>query len=141
MPLNIPTPPPGCVSEKQENDVINAILKQSAAEREFVLQVCIGSDSLFSLAVASSHFISFSVPNFVNFLKRLCVQLLHISERRRVKHEGNAADGTRNGEPTVPLLLLQAPDQHPGTQFMGEKVRPATANVTHCQLLTTRLLK
>uniref|UniRef100_H3DHJ1 Ral GTPase activating protein catalytic subunit alpha 1 n=1 Tax=Tetraodon nigroviridis TaxID=99883 RepID=H3DHJ1_TETNG len=38
MPLNIPAPPPGCVSEKQENDVINAILKQSAAEREFVLQ-------------------------------------------------------------------------------------------------------
>ncbi|XP_061824396.1 ral GTPase-activating protein subunit alpha-1 isoform X5 [Nerophis lumbriciformis] len=38
MPLNIPVPPPACVSEKQENDVINAILKQSAAEREFVLQ-------------------------------------------------------------------------------------------------------
>ncbi|XP_049918495.1 ral GTPase-activating protein subunit alpha-1 isoform X1 [Epinephelus moara] len=37
MPLNIPAPPPACVSEKQENDVINAILKQSAAEREFVL--------------------------------------------------------------------------------------------------------
>ncbi|KAI3367931.1 hypothetical protein L3Q82_026760 [Scortum barcoo] len=37
MPLNIPAPPPTCVSEKQENDVINAILKQSAAEREFVL--------------------------------------------------------------------------------------------------------
>ncbi|XP_062253853.1 ral GTPase-activating protein subunit alpha-1 isoform X5 [Platichthys flesus] len=36
MPLNIPAPPPACVSEKQENDVINAILKQSAAEREFV---------------------------------------------------------------------------------------------------------
>uniref|UniRef100_A0A4W6FLB3 Ral GTPase activating protein catalytic subunit alpha 1 n=1 Tax=Lates calcarifer TaxID=8187 RepID=A0A4W6FLB3_LATCA len=40
MPLNIPAPPPACVSEKQENDVINAILKQSAAEREFVLHVC-----------------------------------------------------------------------------------------------------
>ncbi|XP_068436905.1 ral GTPase-activating protein subunit alpha-1 isoform X4 [Clinocottus analis] len=38
MPLNIPAPPPACVSEKQENDVINAILKQCAAEREFVLQ-------------------------------------------------------------------------------------------------------
>ncbi|XP_060939376.1 ral GTPase-activating protein subunit alpha-1 [Limanda limanda] len=38
MPLNIPAPPPACVSEKQENDVINAILKQSAAEREFVFQ-------------------------------------------------------------------------------------------------------
>ncbi|KAM9787205.1 ral GTPase-activating protein subunit alpha-1 isoform 6-T6 [Syngnathus typhle] len=37
MPLNIPVPPPACVSEKQENDVINAILKQSAAQREFVL--------------------------------------------------------------------------------------------------------
>nr|XP_012776782.2 ral GTPase-activating protein subunit alpha-1 isoform X4 [Maylandia zebra] len=37
MPLNIPAPPPVCVSEKQENDVINAILKQSAAERDFVL--------------------------------------------------------------------------------------------------------
>ncbi|XP_034530541.1 ral GTPase-activating protein subunit alpha-1 isoform X3 [Notolabrus celidotus] len=36
-PLNIPASPPVCVSEKQENDVINAILKQSAAEREFVL--------------------------------------------------------------------------------------------------------
>lgn len=44
MPLNIPAPPPGCVSEKQENDVINAILKQSAAEREFVLHVrCLDS--------------------------------------------------------------------------------------------------
>uniref|UniRef100_A0A3Q3C5Q2 Ral GTPase activating protein catalytic subunit alpha 1 n=1 Tax=Haplochromis burtoni TaxID=8153 RepID=A0A3Q3C5Q2_HAPBU len=39
MPLNIPAPPPVCVSEKQENDVINAILKQSAAERDFVLHV------------------------------------------------------------------------------------------------------
>uniref|UniRef100_A0A8C9YFM4 Ral GTPase activating protein catalytic subunit alpha 1 n=1 Tax=Sander lucioperca TaxID=283035 RepID=A0A8C9YFM4_SANLU len=39
MPLNIPAAPPACVSEKQENDVINAILKQSAAEREFVLHV------------------------------------------------------------------------------------------------------
>uniref|UniRef100_A0A672FQZ1 Ral GTPase activating protein, alpha subunit 1 (catalytic) n=1 Tax=Salarias fasciatus TaxID=181472 RepID=A0A672FQZ1_SALFA len=39
MPLNIPAPPPACVSEKQENDVINAILKQSAAEREFVLHL------------------------------------------------------------------------------------------------------
>ncbi|KAK2826344.1 hypothetical protein Q5P01_020558 [Channa striata] len=37
MPLNIPAPPPACVTEKQENDVINAILKQSAAEREFIL--------------------------------------------------------------------------------------------------------
>ncbi|XP_072314399.1 ral GTPase-activating protein subunit alpha-1 isoform X2 [Eucyclogobius newberryi] len=37
MPLNIPAPPPACVSEKQENDVINAILKQSAAEKDFVL--------------------------------------------------------------------------------------------------------
>ncbi|XP_062324670.1 ral GTPase-activating protein subunit alpha-1 isoform X2 [Osmerus eperlanus] len=34
-PLNIPAPPPTCVSEKQENDVINAILKQCAAERDF----------------------------------------------------------------------------------------------------------
>ncbi|XP_066513820.1 ral GTPase-activating protein subunit alpha-1 [Hoplias malabaricus] len=34
-PLNIPAPPPACVSEKQENDVINAVLKQSAEEREF----------------------------------------------------------------------------------------------------------
>uniref|UniRef100_A0A3B4YXY1 Ral GTPase activating protein catalytic alpha subunit 1 n=1 Tax=Stegastes partitus TaxID=144197 RepID=A0A3B4YXY1_9TELE len=39
MPLNIPAPPPACVSEKQENDVINAILKQSADEREFVFHV------------------------------------------------------------------------------------------------------
>uniref|UniRef100_A0AAV2JAW9 Rap-GAP domain-containing protein n=1 Tax=Knipowitschia caucasica TaxID=637954 RepID=A0AAV2JAW9_KNICA len=37
MPLNIPAPPPACVSEKQENDVINAILKQCAAEKDFVL--------------------------------------------------------------------------------------------------------
>lgn len=36
-PLNIPAPPPACVSEKQENDVINAILKQSTEEREFSL--------------------------------------------------------------------------------------------------------
>ena len=39
MPLNIPAPQPACVSEKQENDVINAILKQSAAEHEFILLV------------------------------------------------------------------------------------------------------
>ncbi|XP_060789784.1 ral GTPase-activating protein subunit alpha-1 isoform X3 [Neoarius graeffei] len=35
MPLNIPAQPPCCVSEKQENDVINAILKQSAEEWDF----------------------------------------------------------------------------------------------------------
>ncbi|TTO79345.1 Ral GTPase-activating protein subunit alpha-1 [Bagarius yarrelli] len=35
-PLNIPAAPPCCVSEKQENDVINAILKQSAEEWDFV---------------------------------------------------------------------------------------------------------
>ncbi|KAI1895342.1 hypothetical protein AGOR_G00105310 [Albula goreensis] len=34
-PLNIPAPPPSCVSEKQENDVINAILKQFTEEKEF----------------------------------------------------------------------------------------------------------
>ncbi|XP_051724024.1 ral GTPase-activating protein subunit alpha-1 isoform X1 [Ctenopharyngodon idella] len=36
-PLNIPAPQPTCVSEKQENDVINAILKQCAEERDFTL--------------------------------------------------------------------------------------------------------
>ncbi|XP_059375979.1 ral GTPase-activating protein subunit alpha-1 isoform X6 [Carassius carassius] len=35
--LNIPAPPPTCVSEKQENEVINAILKQCAEERDFTL--------------------------------------------------------------------------------------------------------
>ncbi|XP_060736569.1 ral GTPase-activating protein subunit alpha-1 isoform X4 [Tachysurus vachellii] len=35
MPLNIPALPPCCVSEKQENDVINAILKQSTEELDF----------------------------------------------------------------------------------------------------------
>ncbi|XP_038612110.1 ral GTPase-activating protein subunit alpha-1 isoform X6 [Tachyglossus aculeatus] len=34
--LNIPAPQPNCISEKQENDVINAILKQHTEEREFV---------------------------------------------------------------------------------------------------------
>ncbi|XP_064179327.1 ral GTPase-activating protein subunit alpha-1 isoform X3 [Anguilla rostrata] len=34
-PLNIPAPPPSCVSEKQENDVINAILKQFTEEKDF----------------------------------------------------------------------------------------------------------
>ncbi|XP_062863564.1 ral GTPase-activating protein subunit alpha-1 isoform X1 [Trichomycterus rosablanca] len=33
--LNVPAQPPCCVSEKQENDVINAILKQSAEEWDF----------------------------------------------------------------------------------------------------------
>ncbi|XP_059374589.1 ral GTPase-activating protein subunit alpha-1-like isoform X1 [Carassius carassius] len=36
-PLNIPALPPTCVSEKQENDVINAILKQCAEEQDFAL--------------------------------------------------------------------------------------------------------
>lgn len=36
-PLNIPAPPPNCVSEKQENDVINAILKQCAEEQDFTV--------------------------------------------------------------------------------------------------------
>ncbi|KAL0969703.1 hypothetical protein UPYG_G00231130 [Umbra pygmaea] len=36
-PLNIPAPPPVCVSEKQENEVINAILKQCAEEMDFVV--------------------------------------------------------------------------------------------------------
>nr|XP_015205814.1 PREDICTED: ral GTPase-activating protein subunit alpha-1 isoform X2 [Lepisosteus oculatus] len=35
VPLNTPPPPPGCVSEKQENDVINAILKQHTEEKDF----------------------------------------------------------------------------------------------------------
>ncbi|XP_030740883.1 ral GTPase-activating protein subunit alpha-1 isoform X3 [Echinops telfairi] len=34
--LNIPAPQPICISEKQENDVINAILKQHTEEKEFV---------------------------------------------------------------------------------------------------------
>nr|AEL88642.1 GTPase-activating Rap/RanGAP domain-like 1 protein transcript variant 3 [Gallus gallus] len=34
--LNIPAPQPVCISEKQENDVINAIPKQHTEEREFV---------------------------------------------------------------------------------------------------------
>ncbi|XP_069772913.1 ral GTPase-activating protein subunit alpha-1 isoform X2 [Narcine bancroftii] len=34
--LNLPAPPPVCISEKQENDVINAILKQYTEEGEFV---------------------------------------------------------------------------------------------------------
>ncbi|XP_075387194.1 ral GTPase-activating protein subunit alpha-1 isoform X3 [Tenrec ecaudatus] len=34
--LNTPAPQPVCISEKQENDVINAILKQHTEEREFV---------------------------------------------------------------------------------------------------------
>lgn len=62
MPLNIPAPPPGCVSEKQENDVINAILKQSAAEREFVHQVCAHRAPLLALASACSF--SLSIPPF-----------------------------------------------------------------------------
>uniref|UniRef100_A0A8D2Q4J9 Ral GTPase activating protein catalytic alpha subunit 1 n=1 Tax=Varanus komodoensis TaxID=61221 RepID=A0A8D2Q4J9_VARKO len=34
--LNVPAPQPICVSEKQENDVINAILKQHTEEKDFV---------------------------------------------------------------------------------------------------------
>ncbi|KAM3917982.1 ral GTPase-activating protein subunit alpha-1 isoform 4-T4 [Leptodactylus fuscus] len=34
--LNVPSPPPACFSEKLENEVSNAILKQSAEEKEFV---------------------------------------------------------------------------------------------------------
>ncbi|XP_028725568.1 ral GTPase-activating protein subunit alpha-1 isoform X7 [Peromyscus leucopus] len=34
--LNVPAPQPICISEKQENDVINAILKQYTEEKEFV---------------------------------------------------------------------------------------------------------
>ncbi|XP_052009341.1 ral GTPase-activating protein subunit alpha-1-like isoform X7 [Xyrauchen texanus] len=36
-PLNIPAPPPTCVSEKQENEVITAILKQCAEEQDFTV--------------------------------------------------------------------------------------------------------
>ncbi|TRY75960.1 hypothetical protein DNTS_033512 [Danionella cerebrum] len=36
-PLNIPAPPPICVSEKQENEVINSILKQCTEEQDFVV--------------------------------------------------------------------------------------------------------
>ncbi|XP_056402899.1 ral GTPase-activating protein subunit alpha-1 isoform X3 [Hyla sarda] len=35
VPLNVPSPPPACFSEKLENEVSNAILKQCAAEKEF----------------------------------------------------------------------------------------------------------
>nr|XP_045011328.1 ral GTPase-activating protein subunit alpha-1 isoform X6 [Jaculus jaculus] len=34
--LNVPAPQPVCITEKQENDVINAILKQYTEEKEFV---------------------------------------------------------------------------------------------------------
>ncbi|XP_071971628.1 ral GTPase-activating protein subunit alpha-1 isoform X5 [Engystomops pustulosus] len=36
VPLNVPSPPPACFSEKLENEVSNAILKQSAEEKEFI---------------------------------------------------------------------------------------------------------
>ncbi|MEE6509788.1 hypothetical protein FKM82_027896 [Ascaphus truei] len=40
VPLNVPSPPPACFSEKLENEVSNAILKQSAEEIEFVEKHC-----------------------------------------------------------------------------------------------------
>ncbi|CAH2328382.1 ral GTPase-activating subunit alpha-1 isoform X3 [Pelobates cultripes] len=40
VPLNVPSPPPACFSEKLENEVSNAILKQSAEEMEFVEKHC-----------------------------------------------------------------------------------------------------
>ncbi|KAM8921683.1 ral GTPase-activating protein subunit alpha-1 isoform 1-T1 [Pelodytes ibericus] len=40
VPLNVPAPPPACFSEKLENEVSNAILKQSAEEMEFVEKHC-----------------------------------------------------------------------------------------------------
>uniref|UniRef100_A0A8C5QVX0 Ral GTPase activating protein catalytic subunit alpha 1 n=1 Tax=Leptobrachium leishanense TaxID=445787 RepID=A0A8C5QVX0_9ANUR len=40
VPLNVPAPPPACISEKLENEISNAILKQSAAEMEFVEKHC-----------------------------------------------------------------------------------------------------
>ncbi|XP_053331621.1 ral GTPase-activating protein subunit alpha-1 isoform X1 [Spea bombifrons] len=40
VPLNVPSPPPTCFSEKLENEVSNAILKQSAEEKEFVEKHC-----------------------------------------------------------------------------------------------------
>ncbi|KAM4662609.1 LOW QUALITY PROTEIN: ral GTPase-activating protein subunit alpha-1 [Discoglossus pictus] len=40
VPLNVPSPPPACFSEKLENEVSNAILKQSAEELEFVEKHC-----------------------------------------------------------------------------------------------------
>ncbi|XP_063803931.1 ral GTPase-activating protein subunit alpha-1 isoform X2 [Pseudophryne corroboree] len=40
VPLNVPSPPPACFSEKLENEVSNAILKQSAEEEEFVEKHC-----------------------------------------------------------------------------------------------------
>lgn len=77
-------------------------------------------------------------PHVVDYFIQLFnkVKLLHVSERRRVKHEGDAAGGTRDRDPTVALLLLQTTDQHTGAQFMGEKVRPAMTNATLCHLLT-----
>nr|DBA14266.1 TPA: hypothetical protein GDO54_005260 [Pyxicephalus adspersus] len=40
VPLNVPSPPPACFSEKLENEVSNAILKQNAEEKEFVQKHC-----------------------------------------------------------------------------------------------------
>lgn len=58
----------------------------------------------------------------------VCIDLFlvsfDVSERGRVKHEGGAADGTRGSDASVSLLLLQTSDQHPGTQLVGEEVRP-----------------
>lgn len=48
---------------------------------------------------------------------------LNVAERWRAEHEGSAADGTRDSESTVGLLLLQAAHQHTGTQLVGEEVR------------------
>lgn len=44
----------------------------------------------------------------------------------RVEHESRAAGRTRDSEPAVGLLLLQAAHQHPGTQLVGEEVRSGT---------------
>lgn len=64
----------------------------------------------------------------INVCVWVCIDLFLLlfdaSERGRVKHEGGAADGTRDSDTAVSLLLLQTADQHTGTQLMGEEVRP-----------------
>uniref|UniRef100_A0A672FSX9 Ral GTPase activating protein, alpha subunit 1 (catalytic) n=1 Tax=Salarias fasciatus TaxID=181472 RepID=A0A672FSX9_SALFA len=78
MPLNIPAPPPACVSEKQENDVINAILKQSAAEREFVLHVRRRGEELNMRAVQQAE-PETQTPQSAFYYSRLLINILGLN--------------------------------------------------------------
>ncbi|NP_001362244.1 ral GTPase-activating protein subunit alpha-1 [Xenopus tropicalis] len=84
VPLNVPSPPPACFSEKLENEVSNAILKQSAEEKEFVEK---HSSNLHMRAMPQDQPVN-QKPQSAFYYSRLLLSILGMNswEKRRNFH-------------------------------------------------------